>query len=142
VVDAHDDAEELLNQIASTTDTFLSELNERIDIPGIIKDVFELIDGILNGDANGDGISTVGVVNLVSVGLLPKASLATTVVQIIGKHVGEFSIRLMMTTHAWGIAGIQRGDPISLADINTLVPDVDSVLEDLDPTENRWGDFA
>ncbi|MFC6720687.1 PQQ-binding-like beta-propeller repeat protein [Halobacteriaceae archaeon SHR40] len=138
VVDAHDDAEELLNQIASTTDTFLSELNERIDIPGILKDAFDLIDGILNGDP----ISTVDAVTLVSVGLLPNASLATTVVQKIGKHVGEFSIRLMMTTHAWGIAGIQRGDPISLADINTLVPDVDSVLEDLDPTESRWGDFA
>lgn len=137
-LDARDDARNLLDEIASWTDTFLDELNNRIDIAGILENAYEIVDGIYNGRF----ISTVDAVTVASVFLLPKASLAVTTVQIIGQYVGELSIRLMMTTHAWGIAGVQRGDPISLADINSLEPDVNSILAELDPIENRWGEFV
>ena len=135
-LDARGDARNLLDDIASVTDTFLGELKQRIDIAGMIRDAYEIIDEAHNGE-----FSTGDAATLLSVGVVPKATKAIKTVKIIGQYVGELSIRLMMTTHAWGIAGVQRGDPISLSEIDAIVPDVDSILAELDPTEDRWGEF-
>jgi len=136
--DARNNATDLMNEIVSTTDTFLSELDERIDIVGIIKNIHEIIIGIIN---EGDPVDTVDALTLVSLFLLPKAAFAVTAVQAIGKFIGEISIRLMMTTHAWGIAGVDQGDPITLGEIGDIVPDVDETLADIEPVEDRWGEF-
>ncbi|MFC6720694.1 PQQ-binding-like beta-propeller repeat protein [Halobacteriaceae archaeon SHR40] len=136
--EASDNATNLMNEIASTTDTFLFELSDRIDIPGIIKDAFEIVDGIRNGEL----VDTVDAVTFVSVVLLPKAGLAVTAVQAIGTFVGELSIRLLMTTHAWGIAGVQQGDPITLDELRDLIPDVNETLAAIEPVEDRWGEFV
>lgn len=133
--DASNNARDTIALIASTTDTFLSELEARTDLAEIIKDTFTLTEGIIESDLN-----ALDAFTLISVLLLPKAAFAMAAVSAIGKFIGDYSIRLMMTTQAVGVAGVEQGDPISLDEIDEVIPDVDSALDELNPVDLRWGE--
>ena len=133
---ARSEANDQMDFVASTTDTFLTELENRLDFIGIISNVYDVATGISEGDLRiweaAGFLSTI----------LLKAGLTVSTVRAIGAYIGEVSIRVMMTLHARGIVGVERGDPIGVDDINALVPDVDSVLGRIDPVDDRWGDIV
>lgn len=121
-----------VDRIAATTDTFLTELENRLDFLGIATNVYDLF------SAAEDGAPLWRVVGTLST-LLAKAGLAVATVRLIGTFVGELSIRLMMTANARGVVGVTRGDPVGLDDIAAAVPDVDRITDRLDAAERRWG---
>lgn len=121
-----------IDRIAATTDTFLTELENRLDFIGIATNVYDLVTAAENGAPLWRVVGTFST-------LLTKAGLAVATVRLIGTFVGELSIRLMMTANARGVVGVARGDPVGMDDVAAALPDIDGVTDRLDAAERRWG---
>lgn len=124
-----------IDTIAAKTDTFLTELDERLDFLGIATNVYNIVTAAEGGAPIW---RTVGLLSTI----LTKAGLAVAAVRLIGTLVGELSIRLLMTVNARGVVGVTRGDPVGMDDLIAALPDADEILERLDAAEQRWGGVA
>jgi len=43
-----------------------------------------------------------------------------------------------MTVHARGIVGVQRGDPVTLDDLDGILPNQDEILAQISDVDERW----
>lgn len=134
-IEATNQAQQAIGEIASTVDTFLTELSDRVNFIGILSNVYELV---TSGENDAPIWQIVGFVATAAVA----AGKAVAVVNAIGTMVGQVSIRVLLTINAVGILGIQRGKPLDLDAVTDIVPRPDEVLSNLDLVDDRWGDVA
>lgn len=131
-LNASGDASAQIDEIASIADTFLNELTSRADFLGIFKNIFDLHRGLQQGD----------IKVWKAAGLLGKISTysgkAISTVNAIGIGFGWIVIRLLMTIHARGIVGVQKGSPVTLDDVSVVLPDTSSTLNDIAAVGERW----
>ena len=125
------DAISQLDRVASTAETFLDELDGRLEFISILETVYELITGVQRGEALWRIAGLIGAI-------LFQAGKSVATVRAIGTFVGEFTIQLLMTIHARGMIGVRRGDPLTLDDLDEMVPDIDTVLEEVTDIDDRW----
>jgi len=120
-----------LDRVASTAETFLNELDARLEFVNILENVYKLSTGVRNDEEIWRIAGLVGTV-------FTQAGLAVATVRAIGSFVGKFTIQALMTIHARGIAGVQRGEPVTLDDVVDALRRQDDVSAAISEVDDRW----
>jgi outer membrane protein assembly factor BamB len=129
--DASVAATDQLDRVASTAETFLNELEARLEFVNILENVYELGTGVQEGEP------VWRVAGLIAT-VFTKAGLAVATVRAVGTYVGRFTIQALMTIHARGIVGVRRGEPVTLDDVTGALERRADVSADVSAVDERW----